>query len=142
MPRAQAHACKRCHGRAHADVPELPRPSPLQPEDGDAAEARAQPPEAFNGSALEWVLRKADESLDEIEENPPQYARVLYDISTGPIGAPCLWSGRGRRPQCTGRGCSNCIAIARRCPLKPPPLPLRMRPQARRHPQQSPPRPR
>lgn len=51
----------------------------------------AAPPESFNGSALEWVLRKADESLDEIEENPPEYAKVLYDISTGPIGAPfCL----------------------------------------------------
>lgn len=47
----------------------------------------ASPPESFNGSALEWVLRKADESLDEIEENPPEYAKVIYDLSTGPIGA-------------------------------------------------------
>ncbi|KAL4428179.1 hypothetical protein ABPG75_002268 [Micractinium tetrahymenae] len=42
--------------------------------------------EPFTGSAVEWVLRKADESLDEIEENPPEYAKVIYDISTGPIG--------------------------------------------------------
>ena len=38
------------------------------------------------GSAVQWVLRKADESLDDIEDNPPQYAQVLYDLSTGPIG--------------------------------------------------------
>jgi len=50
--------------------------------------------EPFNGSALEWVLRKADESLDEIEENPPEYAKVIYDVSTGPIGA-FWWPGVG-----------------------------------------------
>lgn len=39
----------------------------------DAAELRQQRgvDEPFSGSAVEWVLRKADESLDEIEENPP-----------------------------------------------------------------------
>jgi len=60
-----------------------------QGEDGSSAAAgsAAAPPQSFNGSALEWVLRKADESLDEIEENPPEYAKVIYDISTGPIGA-------------------------------------------------------
>ncbi len=42
--------------------------------------------EPFNGSAMEWMLRKADESLDEIEENPPEYVKVLYDVSSGPIG--------------------------------------------------------
>lgn len=42
--------------------------------------------EPFNGTAMEWMLRKADESLDEIEENPPEYAKRIYDISTGPIG--------------------------------------------------------
>lgn len=35
---------------------------------------------------MEWALRKADASLDEIEDNPPAYARALYDISTGPVG--------------------------------------------------------
>lgn len=76
-----------------------------QGEDGGSSAAvtgrAASPPESFNGSALEWVLRKADESLDEIEENPPEYAKVIYDLSTGPIGAlfgcpsflscGCLW---------------------------------------------------
>ncbi|PSC75612.1 ABC transporter substrate-binding [Micractinium conductrix] len=54
----------------------------------DAAELRQQRgvDEPFSGSAVEWVLRKADESLDEIEENPPEYAKVLYDLSTGPVG--------------------------------------------------------
>lgn len=42
--------------------------------------------EPFQGSAVEWVLKKADQSLDEIEDNPPEYAKVIYDISTGPIG--------------------------------------------------------
>ena len=43
--------------------------------------------EALTGSALDWALRKADASLDEIEDNPPAYARALYDLSTGPVGA-------------------------------------------------------
>lgn len=42
--------------------------------------------EPFSGSAVEWMLRKADESLDEIESNPPSYAKAIYKISTGPIG--------------------------------------------------------
>lgn len=70
--------------------------------------------EPFSGSAVEWVLRKADESLDEIEENPPEYVKVLYDVSSGPIGARrhqpsrCLlgrvWR-RWRAPFCAVPGC-------------------------------------
>ena len=42
--------------------------------------------EPFEGNAVEWVLRKVDESLDQVEENPPAYAKAIYDISTGPVG--------------------------------------------------------
>lgn len=35
---------------------------------------------------MEWVLRKADESLDEIEDNPPEYVKTIYEVSNGPIG--------------------------------------------------------
>jgi hypothetical protein len=51
-----------------------------------------QPPEAFTGSAVEWVLRKADQSLDEIEDNPPEYVKKIYEVSNGPIGARELFS--------------------------------------------------
>lgn len=40
----------------------------------------------FEGNAVDWVLRKVDQSLDEVEENPPAYARAIYDLSTGPVG--------------------------------------------------------
>jgi len=43
--------------------------------------------EPFAGNAVEWMLRKADKSLEEVEENPPAYAKALYDLSTGPVGA-------------------------------------------------------
>ncbi|KAL4858789.1 Nuclear pore complex protein NUP62 [Chlorella vulgaris] len=42
--------------------------------------------EPFSGNAMEWVLRKADESLDEIEDNPPEYVKTIYEVSNGPIG--------------------------------------------------------
>ena len=32
------------------------------------------------------MLRQVDKSLDEVEENPPAYAKAIYDISTGPVG--------------------------------------------------------
>jgi hypothetical protein len=37
-------------------------------------------------NAMDWMLRKADESLDQIEENPPAIAQALYDLSNGPVG--------------------------------------------------------
>ena len=27
-----------------------------------------------------------DESLEDVEENPPAYAKAIYEISTGPVG--------------------------------------------------------
>lgn len=42
--------------------------------------------EPFSGNAVDWVLRKVDESLEDVEENPPAYAKAFYDISTGPVG--------------------------------------------------------
>lgn len=42
--------------------------------------------EPFEGNAVEWALRKVDQSLDQVEENPPAYAKAIYDISTGPVG--------------------------------------------------------
>jgi len=51
--------------------------------DGSSATAE----DSFTGNAVDWVLRKADRSLDELEENPPVYAKVLYELSTGPVGS-------------------------------------------------------
>jgi hypothetical protein len=45
------------------------------------------PSEPFTGGAVEWWLKKADKNLNEIESNPPIYAKVMYNISTGPVGA-------------------------------------------------------
>jgi hypothetical protein len=42
--------------------------------------------EPFNGNAVDWVLKKVDKSLDSVEENPPAYAKAIYEISTGPVG--------------------------------------------------------
>lgn len=42
--------------------------------------------EVFTGNAVDWVLKKVDESLDDVEENPPPYAKAIYEISTGPVG--------------------------------------------------------
>ncbi|KAH7622086.1 hypothetical protein NADE_004677 [Nannochloris sp. 'desiccata'] len=42
--------------------------------------------EPFNGNAVDWVLKKVDKSLDNVEENPPAYAKAIYEISTGPVG--------------------------------------------------------
>ncbi len=32
------------------------------------------------------MLKKVDKSLDNVEENPPAYAKAIYEISTGPVG--------------------------------------------------------
>jgi hypothetical protein len=56
-------------------------------EGGQALLAMTEPNEPFTGSAMDWVLKKADQSLDDIEENPPAYAKALYKVSTGPVGA-------------------------------------------------------
>lgn len=48
---------------------------------------KQQQAEAFNGNAVKWALKKADESLDEIEENPPEAVKAIYDISRGPVGS-------------------------------------------------------
>lgn len=67
------------------------------PSQADGSSSEAAPSrrpqaaaEAFNGNAVKWALKKADESLDEIEENPPAVVEALYDISRGPVGA---WKG-------------------------------------------------
>lgn len=39
-----------------------------------------------DGSAIEWALRKADASLDELEVNPLPVQKVIYGISRGPVG--------------------------------------------------------
>ena len=56
---------------------------------------KQQQAEAFNGNAVKWALMKADESLDEIEENPPEAVKAIYDISRGPVGErePCSHAG-------------------------------------------------
>jgi hypothetical protein len=38
------------------------------------------------GNVVDWALRKADKSLEEIEQNPPAYAKALYDLTNGPVG--------------------------------------------------------
>lgn len=68
-------------------VPCLSRRGCLAQADGAVeARKRQQPDEVFSGNAVLWALKKADESLDEIEENPPEIAKALYDISRGPVG--------------------------------------------------------
>lgn len=53
-----------------------------------SSESDPSPPsEPFTGGAVEWWLKKADKNLNEIESNPPMYAKVMYNISTGPVGA-------------------------------------------------------
>ena len=37
-------------------------------------------------------MSKVDKSLQEIEEDPPVYAKALYEITTGPVGTS---AGRG-----------------------------------------------
>lgn len=32
------------------------------------------------------MLQKVDKSLDNVEENPPAYAKAIYKISSGPVG--------------------------------------------------------
>ena len=63
----------------------------VQGGDGDGAHGGVQrggaEEEPFEGNAVEWMLRKADRSLDQVEENPPAYAKAIYDLSTGPVGA-------------------------------------------------------
>lgn len=82
--------------RSRLQTPPHPRP-PAQSAEEEEQQRRGRGSEPFTGSAVEWVLRKADESLDEIEENPPEYAKVIYDISTGPIGErPCRQAGSRR----------------------------------------------
>ena len=77
-PPAQYSAAPTCLQGSEAEGGEQPQGA-LQRQPAAAGEP-------FQGSAVEWVLKKADQSLDEIEENPPEYAKVIYDISTGPIG--------------------------------------------------------
>jgi hypothetical protein len=64
--------------------------------------------EPFSGNAMEWVLRKADESLDEIEDNPPEYVKTIYEVSNGPIGElPALLEAASllaQRPACKAAG--------------------------------------
>lgn len=79
---------------------------------GSAQRQQQQGDEPFNGSAVEWVLRKADESLDEIEENPPEFVKTIYEVSSGPIGA-C----RGRRCTCL-RACFTRLCHTS-CVLRP-----------------------
>lgn len=37
-------------------------------------------------NAVDWALSKVDRSLQEIEEDPPVYAKFLYEITSGPVG--------------------------------------------------------
>lgn len=97
--------------------------NPLLPAQSAAEEEQQRQErssEPFTGSAVEWVLRKADESLDEIEENPPEYAKVIYDISTGPIGehhAAGHAASIDSRPDDPGGRRRTAVAVARyACP--------------------------
>ena len=38
------------------------------------------------GSALEWALKRVDAQLEVVEENPPQAAKVIWDVARGPVG--------------------------------------------------------
>jgi hypothetical protein len=51
-----------------------------------AGKIKVLPEEAFDGNAVQWMLKKVDHTLDQIEEDPPPYAKAIYGITTGPIG--------------------------------------------------------
>lgn len=56
-------------------------------EPGAGNGSKAEPDDdLYSGNALQYLLRKADESLDEIEDNPPEAAKVMYEVSKGPVG--------------------------------------------------------
>lgn len=74
--------------------------SESESEQQQPARRRAAADGAFEGNAVMWALKKADESLDEIEENPPEYAKTIYEISRGPVGA--LLGGCLRLPRTAG----------------------------------------
>lgn len=52
---------------------------PQAPADPSLVSAK----EGYEGNALVWALRKVDESLDEIEANPPVVQKALYDLTAG-----------------------------------------------------------
>ncbi len=86
-----AYACQCLHAqpswRHSPTTPTLMGPCVQEDETQEpVAKKQVPPPEAFSGSAVKWALMKADESLDEIEENPPEAVKVIYDISRGPVG--------------------------------------------------------
>lgn len=39
-----------------------------------------------SGNAIEWVLQKVDDTLDNVEESPPAYATAIYKVTNGPVG--------------------------------------------------------
>lgn len=113
---ARAAICARCwapRSRLHGTNRPPTRGPPLQSAEEEQQQREERGSEPFTGSAVEWVLRKADESLDEIEENPPEYAKVIYDISNGPIGErPCCLAGRQRRQAAAaGRRADDCASV-------------------------------
>jgi hypothetical protein len=60
----------------------------VQEEEGKALDVSRSQQHRPNtsGNALEWVLQKVDETLDDVEESPPAYATAIYKITTGPVG--------------------------------------------------------
>ena len=110
MPAGHGRAAgkKRCTARCN---PPAQASSDDEAAGGGAAQLARQQPEAFEGNAVMWALKKADESLDEIEENPPEFAKAIYDFSRGAVGEPAvcsscgragLWGGALRAPPATG----------------------------------------
>lgn len=48
---------------------------------------RRTPSNPADETPFEELVRRMDEGLDEMERNPPAYARAWHSISTGPLGA-------------------------------------------------------
>lgn len=44
------------------------------------------PEEPFSGNALEWAVRRVDQNLDKVEENPPAAAKAVWSAARSPVG--------------------------------------------------------
>lgn len=56
---------------------------------------RRTPSNPADETPFEELVRRMDEGLDEMERNPPAYARAWHSISTGPLGETSRSEGWG-----------------------------------------------
>ena len=67
------------------------RDAEADPSVGGAAPQSApawgsEDPQALSGNAIDFLIRKVDRSLDELEERPSEFASAVHRITTSPAG--------------------------------------------------------